>query len=69
MPLDRKNFDRSRPAVAILLYDVISKQTFHGVKDWTADIADKTAQNIRLIPSGNESDLADERLVPDRRRK
>jgi small GTP-binding protein len=51
-------------AVAVLVYDVTSKQSLDGLEDWAAEIADKAPHNIKLIVVGNKIDLKDERVVP-----
>ncbi|OHT00815.1 small GTP-binding protein [Tritrichomonas foetus] len=50
-------------AVAVLVYDVTSKDTLEGLEAWAAEIADKAPHNIKLAVIGNKIDLEDERAV------
>lgn len=50
-------------AVAVLVYDVTSKESLEGLEAWAAEIADKAPNNIKLVVVGNKIDLADERQV------
>lgn len=50
-------------AVAVLVYDVTSKQSLEGLEDWAAEIADKAPHNIKLVVVGNKIDMTEERCV------
>ena len=52
-------------AVAVLVYDVTSKQSLDGLEDWAAEIADKAPHNIKLVVVGNKIDMVEERCVPE----
>lgn len=43
--------------VAILMYDVTSKQTFEGLKVWMTELRDKGPQNLIVVIVGNKIDL------------
>jgi small GTP-binding protein len=51
-------------AVAILVFDLTSKQTLDGLADWAREIAEKAPHNIKIVVIGNKSDLVDERVEP-----
>jgi small GTP-binding protein len=50
-------------AVAVLVFDLTAKSSLDGLKDWSAEIADKGPHGIRLVVVGNKIDLADNRAV------
>ncbi|KAK8857912.1 hypothetical protein M9Y10_013011 [Tritrichomonas musculus] len=50
-------------AVAVLVYDVTSKDSLEGLEAWSAEIADKAPHNIKIVVIGNKIDLSDERVV------
>ena len=50
--------------VAVLVYDVTSKTSLEDLEDWSAEIADKAPQGIKLVVIGNKIDMENERVVP-----
>ena len=50
-------------AVAVLVYDVTSKESLDGLEAWAAEIADKAPHNIKLVVIGNKIDLEEERAI------
>lgn len=50
-------------AVAVLVYDVTSKDSLEGLEAWSAEIADKAPHNIKIVVIGNKTDLTEERQV------
>jgi small GTP-binding protein len=49
--------------VAVLVFDVTSKSSLEDLEDWSAEIADKAPQGIKLVVIGNKIDLVEERVI------
>ena len=50
-------------AVAVLVYDVTSKESLIGLEEWAAELKDKAPPSIKLVIIGNKTDLDDERCI------
>ncbi|KAH0790066.1 small GTP-binding protein [Histomonas meleagridis] len=50
-------------AVAVLVYDVTSRESLVGLEEWAAEINDKTPQHSKLVIIGNKIDLEDQRCI------
>ena len=50
-------------AVAIMVYDVTSKESLDSLDDWATEISDKAPHNIKFVVIGNKIDMADQRVI------
>lgn len=49
--------------VAILVYDVTSRDSLEGLREWAGEIADKAPTTMKTVVVGNKIDLVDQRVV------
>ena len=50
-------------SVAIMVYDITSKETLDSLDDWSTEIAEKAPHNIKFVVIGNKTDLAEQREI------
>lgn len=50
-------------AVAVMVYDITSKDTLQSLEEWSSEIADKAPHNIKFVVIGNKCDLSEKREV------
>jgi len=50
-------------SVAIVVYDITSKQSYHNVDKWIEDVRDECGNDVIIMLVGNKSDLNDHRQV------
>ena len=50
-------------SVALMVYDVTSKESLDSLDDWATEISDKAPHNIKFVVIGNKSDMTESRVV------
>ncbi|XP_066446602.1 EF-hand calcium-binding domain-containing protein 4B isoform X2 [Eleutherodactylus coqui] len=58
-----KQFFRKADGV-IIMYDITSKDTFTGVRQWLTSVEEGAGENIPILMLGNKTDIEKEREVP-----
>lgn len=50
-------------SVALMVYDVTSRESLESLDDWASEIQDKAPHNIKFVVIGNKCDLTEERVI------
>ena len=54
-------------AVAMVVYDITSEESFHHIQEWIKDCKDLAPKTVQLVLVGNKSDLEENRVISTER--